>query len=169
LKVQIDASAEMPVEQLADPRAHVFGCEPDFNVWTLKPNPRPRATNPNLRSAGGHVHVAFKGSNVDKVILGRKLDMFLGLWSVINDTDTARKELYGKAGAVRFKPYGLEYRVLSNFWLKSDSNMATVWDMVQRALRYNKEPLDVREIIDKNDREQASLFLATAKLSVRFA
>lgn len=156
LKISIDASAIMPEDQLANPMAHVFGCDPDFNVWTMQPNPRPGANNPALRSAGGHVHVAFKGSNVDKIILGRKLDFFLGIWSVTADEDTQRKQLYGKAGAIRFKPYGIEYRVLSNFWLKNEQYLAKVWDLVNHAIRWKRDiPETVQYIIDNNDKDQA--------------
>jgi hypothetical protein len=162
LKVSIDASADMPVDQLQDPRAHVFGCDPDFNVWTLQPNPRPHCDNPLFRSAGGHVHVAFKGSNVDKIILGRKLDLFLGLWSVTKDTDTQRKQLYGKAGAIRFKPYGIEYRVLSNFWLQSEDYLATVYDLVEQAKRYKGDPTPtVAEAINTNNKENARLLMSS--------
>jgi hypothetical protein len=33
------------------------------------------------------------------------------------DKDTERRKLYGKPGAFRPKPYGCEYRVLSNAWV----------------------------------------------------
>lgn len=159
LQISIDASVEMPKAQLQDPRAHVFGCEPDFNVWTLMPNPKPKADNPFLRSAGGHVHVAFKGSNADKILLARKLDLFLGTWSVLKDEDTARKKLYGSAGAIRFKPYGLEYRVLSNFWLKNPANIAAVWDLVEMAKRYKGDvPANVPEIINNNNKDGAAVY-----------
>ena len=156
LKIAIDASAEMPVDQLQDPRAHVFGCDPDFNVWTLKPNPRPHSDNPNLRSAGGHVHVAYKGTNVNKILLGRKLDLFLGLWSVIHDPDTRRRELYGKAGAIRFKPYGIEYRTLSNFWLATPNLTYMVWEGVERALKYGRDvDQHIADVINAGDKISA--------------
>ena len=44
------------------------------------------------------------------------------------DDGAKRRELYGKAGAYRVKPYGVEYRVLSNFWLKSPALMQWVYD-----------------------------------------
>lgn len=152
LEISIDASAELPLEQLKDPRSRIFGCEPDFNVWTLKPNPRPYSDNEFLRSAGGHVHVEFKGTPSEKVMLGRRMDFFLGLWSVINDPDTRRRALYGKAGSIRFKPYGIEYRVLSNFWLKNEDLMGQVWDKTQLAIkhRWDVDPL-ARKAIDTGD------------------
>lgn len=133
-RLEYKASHVMDDSELEDERAHVFGCEPDFNVWTLANNPRPRCENPALRSAGGHIHIGLKMGKMDKIALARLLDWHLGLWSVIEDPDTQRRQLYGKAGAIRFKPYGLEYRTLSNFWLKSAALMQAVYLQVDRAI-----------------------------------
>jgi hypothetical protein len=161
-----DAAAIMPEEELRHPMAHVFGCEPDYNVWTLKPNPRPKAANPNLRSAGGHVHVGIRATNPEKVLLGRMLDCTLGLWSVIHDPDTMRKELYGKSGAVRLKPYGIEYRVMSNFWLKSEDAVSEVYEWVRfslsKYLKHNIPPevaTATQEAINTNNKPLAQKLL----------
>jgi len=155
LKVQ--ASHIMDADQLTDPAAHVFGCEPDFNVWTLMPNPRPVAKNKALRSAGGHVHIGLANmSRVDKVMVGRLLDLQLGLWSVVKDTDTRRRELYGQAGSIRFKPYGLEYRTLSNFWLRNEDLMEKVFTGVSTALEMYREKL-YDTITKQGDKIQAAI------------
>ena len=99
------ASAEFDDTELDHPRALEFGCEPDYNAWTKRKNPRPYCANHKLRSAGGHVHVGVKG--VDRYQLIRAMDLFLGVPSVLMDEDTRRRELYGKAGAFRPKPYGV--------------------------------------------------------------
>jgi len=162
LSFKIDASAEMPKAQLMNPKAHVFGCEPDFNAWTLLPNPRPVCDNPFLRVAGGHVHVAFKGSNAEKIMYVRKLDLFLGLWSVIYDEDKQRKKLYGSAGSFRFKPYGIEYRVLSNFWLMNKDFTAAVWDLTEAAKRFKGDPItEIKDIIDSGNVEAANSLFRT--------
>lgn len=136
LKIKVSASEIMPEDQLQDPRAMVFGCDPDFNVWTLEPNPKPYANDPRLRSAGGHVHLGVRCSKADKVMLGRLMDAYLGLWSVVVDPDTRRRELYGKAGAIRFKPYGLEYRTLSNFWI--DGKAKEVFQRVVHVMNHQR-------------------------------
>lgn len=119
---------ESDILDAAGDQAWVFGCEPDFNAWTRDMNFMPRDVHPNLRTAGGHVHVGFshlervtkaKSANVIKMC-----DYLLGLGSVLLDPDEQRKQLYGKAGACRFKKYGVEYRTLSNFWLFSDDLLA---------------------------------------------
>lgn len=158
LQYSVDASVSFPKDQLAHPKAMVFGCDPDFNVWDLEPNPRPHSADPFLRSCGGHVHVSFRGTNSEKILLGRKMDMCLGLWSVINDPDARRRELYGKAGSIRFKPYGIEYRTLSNFWLKSPDWISMVYQLsaVALALPHNKI-VDVSGIINEGKVEEAKV------------
>jgi hypothetical protein len=135
-RLAIQSSHVMDDDQLADPRAHHFGCDSDFNVWTLEKNPVPKAENPNLRSAGGHIHIGMEMSNMDKIQLGRLLDSTVGVWSVIMDTDPRRRELYGKAGSIRMKPYGLEYRTPSNFWLRSQKSQELMWHYVSTAIDY---------------------------------
>lgn len=109
------------------PEAIDLGCDPDFNAWRGgEANPRPEVLTP-YRTAGGHIHVgwnlgdmmAYSKPHWDECCsMVRHLDYALGLWSLPLDTKGAlRRKLYGNAGAFRPKPYGVEYRVLSNFWL----------------------------------------------------
>jgi hypothetical protein len=42
--------------------------------------------------------------------------------------------MYGAAGAFRPKPYGVEYRVLSNAWLQSEELMAWVYRTTTKAI-----------------------------------
>ncbi len=66
--------------------------------------------------------------------LVKQLDYFLGIPSLLLDKDEERRHLYGKAGAFRPKPYGVEYRVLSNFWLKSPELMRWVYNTTHLAI-----------------------------------
>lgn len=120
----------------------VLGCSPDFDAWRKTVNPVPNATD-LVRHAGGHLHFGWTDdadtsdpmyvqSCIDLV---RQLDWFLAAWSVLKDPDAMRRSSYGKAGAMRFKPYGVEYRTLSNFWLGDDSTlMLQVWNRMQSAI-----------------------------------
>ena len=108
----------------------------NYNAWTKKVNPRPCATNHKLRSAGGHVHVGIKGINRYQLI--RAMDLFLGVPSLFMDKDTRRRELYGKAGAFRPKPYGAEYRTLSNFWIWDKRLIEWVYHQTSRAIDFVK-------------------------------
>jgi len=136
LIIGIDAAADMPEKELDNPIAKVFGCDPDFDAWNLSINAPPKSPNPNLRSAGGHIHVGGIGhiKDLQKVGIVQAMDIVLGAWATIADPDTKRKELYGRPGAMRFKDYGLEYRTISNFWLKSQENIITAYQLTQRAL-----------------------------------
>lgn len=158
-----------PEDQLQDIRALEFGCEPDYNAWTGRKNPRPAAGDPRLRSAGGHVHVGIEEdlTRKDKCRIAQLMDLHLGIPSVLMDQGTMRKELYGKAGAMRFKPYGLEYRTLSNFWVFSDTLNKWVWDATERALNDYKAGVDVSSMeellvgtINNNNVRQASQIVA---------
>lgn len=144
------ASASFPEEEMADPRAWVFGCEPDFNAWTDSINPKPTSEDMLLRSCGGHVHIGHgKGVAVNNVI--RAMDLYLGVPSTKLDTDSRRRELYGKAGAHRRKPYGSEYRTLSNFWIFSDELKAWVFERTQRAVEFARNNTiadDLKDIVE---------------------
>ena len=50
------------------------------------------------------------------------MDLIIGIASVLLDRDPnakIRRQVYGRAGDYRTPPHGLEYRTLSNFWIKS--------------------------------------------------
>lgn len=163
------ASAVMPEDQLVDPRAHVFGCEPDFNVWDVQTNPRPTCDDPALRSAGGHLHFGYVMTKAEAIWLGRYCDLWLGLWSVIEDKDVRRRDLYGKAGSVRFKSYGLEYRTLSNYWCTSNLEMKKIFNRATAIIKafHNRQwdsiikahGKDIRMAIDRSDKAQATYLL----------
>jgi hypothetical protein len=133
-----DSSANFPAEELQDDTAHEFGCEPDFNAWTNDVNVFGENDNAYLRSCGSHIHVGYiKGSenyflrtDGGKGRLIKAMDCMLGIVSVILDNSPESKErrkLYGKAGAHRPKSYGVEYRTLSNFWMKDDRLIKMVY------------------------------------------
>lgn len=146
------------------PKAVELGCDPDFNAWTGTRNPIPDGTR-LFRTGAGHVHDGWIllgqaiPSNHEEVcrMLVRQKDFYLGLPSLLFDTDTQRRELYGKAGAYRVKKYGVEYRTLSNRWLTSDSlkrwvyrNSQLAWDTMwdnELAAVYG----DIQHIINNSD------------------
>jgi hypothetical protein len=129
------ASALFSPTELMDARSMVFGCDPDFNAWKGgRRNPRPHATNERLRTCGGHVHVGYPmDTKVSKLRLIQLMDLYLGVPSIMMDTDVGRRELYGKAGAYRTQPWGVEYRTLSNFWLKDKKYCKWVYEQASRA------------------------------------
>lgn len=119
------------------PKAMEFGCDPDRNAYTGDWNPAPAADS-TIRTAGGHIHVGvpkvFTGDDTISRMICMAMDLYLGVPSVLLDPDTERRELYGKAGAYRNKPYGIEYRTLSNFWIHSDVLRQWVYHASNKAL-----------------------------------
>ena len=115
------------------PSALQFGCEPDFNAWTGEQNETPNAYT-CLRSAGGHVHISYDGPNKErsyKVV--RAFEVFKSLPDLFVDHDSRRRELYGKSGACRIKPYGVEVRSPSNYWLSTKASIKAMFDAAVKA------------------------------------
>lgn len=129
-----------------------LGCNPDYNAYTMMKNEVPDASFP-FRTGSGHVHVGFCAPD-DKLLddhahflkcarIVRQLDYFLGLPSLSWDDDVKRRALYGKAGAFRPKPYGVEYRVLSNKWVDNEKLAGFVFDQTEKAMNLIEQDLDL--------------------------
>lgn len=132
-------AALFPLEELVHPMAKEFGCDPDFNVWTQEENPRPIVPQSmqNLRSCGGHLHVSWDKPHFHaQERMVKALDIFCGVPSIQLDGDTLRRKLYGKAGCFRFKNYGIEYRTLSNFWIKSPDLVEWLYTQAEKAVNF---------------------------------
>lgn len=134
-----DSAVSFPEEELKTPEALLFGCEPDYDAWNMIENKKPNALDPNLRSCGGHIHVGSDIAINHPVAVVRALDLYLGVPSVHLDNGVLRRQLYGKAGSFRFKPYGAEYRTLSNFWIFDDSLIKWAYNGTQQALAFVSE------------------------------
>lgn len=160
LTQSLDAAVSFDKTELTHPNALVFGCEPDYNAWSKTENQKPYSEDAGLRTCGGHVHV---GTDMDMVQGVCNMDLFLGVPSVILETSPSakeRKKLYGKAGAMRPKEYGFEYRVLSNFWMFKDSLVEWVYQNTKLACKYKKnisvtEGKRIQDCINNNDKEEA--------------
>jgi len=141
LEVVITSSAYFDKDQLQTKEAKTFGCLPDFNAWTEEENEFMNAEDSNLRSCGGHIHIGYKdGDNMDTALkLIKALDLFLGVESVLLDEDTKRRKLYGQSGSFRKTSYGVEYRVLSNFWIKSPKSITWIWNKLMEAIKFVNE------------------------------
>lgn len=160
MKVKVQASAYLDEEYLNNEQAKTFGCDPDFNAYTLMQN-RSCDANTNLRSAGGHIHVGYKDPNFeDNIRLVKAMDLFLGLPSLLLDTDTERRKMYGKAGAFREKSYGMEYRVLSNFWISAAIKVEWVFNQLKTIINFindgneisDEDQMDIQLAINNNDK-----------------
>lgn len=154
--------------------AKELGCDPDWNAYTLKPNERPDG-DVTYRVVGGHIHIGWdRDQPVDDpdyiaicANLVKVLDCFVGIPMKVIDGEERRRQMYGKAGAFRPKPYGVEYRSPSNFWITSASRRKAVYEMVNAAVQKlsyyggdaertvaaysGKTCEEIREIIDDPD------------------
>jgi Phage phiEco32-like COOH.NH2 ligase-type 2 len=116
-----------------------LGCLPSMNAYEDSgihvSNPRELA----YRFAGGHVHLGYdKDVKVNKVETVKNLDKILGIWAVgaaQNWDNPIRRKYYGKAGEYRQPKHGLEYRVLSNFFLSSPYIFEMVYEIARAVYR----------------------------------
>lgn len=168
-----------------------LGCEPDFNAYTLSENPPP-VEQPGFRVAGGHVHVGWtRDADVtDQAHLqacarvARNLDIYLGVPSLIEDKNgSARRKMYGAAGAFRPKSYGMEYRTLSNYWLFTaplrDHIFNRTWTVMNNLLRYKIDMCEklgqevglprAQHIINTDDRDAAMALCRELDIGVQYA
>lgn len=126
--------------KIQPPEAIRLGCDPDFDAYREAVNNR--KINPkNKRVAGGHVHIGWTNNEnpmeyshfLSCCQLARQLDYFLGMPSTLLDTDTERRQQYGLPGSFRPKPYGMEYRTLSNFWIHKKEWTKLVYNQTVKA------------------------------------
>jgi len=169
LRLAIVPSARFEQDQLADRAARVFGCEPDYNAWTGRVNPRPRAKDKALRSSGGHVHFGWtREKQYSPTIMVRGCDVIIGTALAQADPDERRRLLYGKAGAFRNKPQypGFEYRTPSNWWIGSEERMRWMYQQMTRVVTFldehpthtfEEDAALVDECINKNNKEAFSV------------
>lgn len=133
-------SAFLDEKYLQTDNAKLFGCDPDFNVWERGVNEKPKASNATLRSAGGHIHIGYVDSEGNEPsletneLLIKAMDLCVGVPSVLQEPENERKKLYGKAGAFRFKPYGVEYRTVSNYYAGDDRLTDWVYEASENAV-----------------------------------
>jgi len=147
-KLVYSVSAEVPNDAMEDDRVHEFGCNPVLNVYDEE-NALKAVSNPfKLRFAGGHVHISYPRENIETTRdIIKKLDLHLGLPSLLIEPFNTRRGYYGKAGAFRRVPGSrFEYRTLSNFWLYHDNYLTWVYNTILKVvldtLNFKMEPIE---------------------------
>src|SRR5690606_35384053 len=124
-----------------------------------------------MRTASGHVHIGWdetcsltggRKHMREAARVARQMDFYLALPSLFYDEDIRRRSMYGKAGCMRVKPYGMEYRTLSNKWLSKDSLVKWVFNQVQIGMQALKDGFDlsekfgdIQEVINTSDKKAA--------------
>lgn len=183
LSIDLSPIALFPSEELQTEEARKAGCTVDFNAWTMEPNSPPNLSMTNMRSAGGHLHIAWDklDNMLQKVNFVRAMDQVAGIPSILMDPNTERRKLYGKAGCFRVKdvimgdPFnGVEYRTLSNFWLKHTDTIRWAYNTVEQAINRFDELTGVAEIhgdwivhiINNSDVKEAKVFCDMFNIAV---
>jgi hypothetical protein len=150
IEIVAEPSANFDEDQLDHPEALEFGCDPDYDAWIPAMNPAAHCDDPTFRSCGGHIHLGFVEESGNDFLLDpwgkvhtiRTMDAIHGIISVILDNSPQaikRRQLYGKAGCHRPTEYGVEYRALSNFWLKSPEMVMLMYRLSGDVLRLMRE------------------------------
>ena len=138
LRLSFDPMVEVAREELErlSPKAQTLGCQPSLNIYGHKTK-EVNGMEYRKRSAAGHIHLGMDMEPFNLTQLIPLLDLFVANTCVLFDRDPAsreRRQLYGKAGEYRLPSHGLEYRVLSNFWLRHYSLMSCVFGLARQAV-----------------------------------
>lgn len=133
-------------------QAKRIGCDPDFSYYDGGGRSFPRDPRP-IRYAGGHIHF---GDNTPLYQVP-SADLYLGLGSRAFDNDKQRIISYGQPGSYRRKPYGFEYRTLSNAWIMSEERMRWAFRMAQKAAKTGRRNTDLAVEFMKNPKSGLTL------------
>jgi len=104
-----------------------LGCDPDFASLYGEIGQVINSPNPgSVRTGSGHIHIGWTegadvkdpGHQTDAMYVAQRCFLWTESIRYVWDQDNRRHVYYGKAGAHRPKPYGVEYRSPSNVWVK---------------------------------------------------
>lgn len=128
-------------------KCRTFGCMPSYNIYSK--DMIPIGKNPATylyRSAGGHIHLGLKFKFSDDVAVLKDyeriikcMDVIVGNTCVLLDRHpltAERRTTYGRAGEYRKPEYGVEYRTLSNFWLRNNVLVGLVLGLSKIAVSF---------------------------------
>jgi len=171
-KLTLRNVVELPESTLktADDKFVQFRCSRSYNVYNDPGDGVPNAREYKWRCAGGHIHVGFTRTftapGIEQIVRG--LDAVLGTIGVslaAGIDNPERRHTYGRAGEFRLPQHGLEYRVLSNFWLSHPAIAMLVFEISRAAVRLAQSGLynlcwvaredETREVINNCDVEGA--------------
>jgi hypothetical protein len=167
----------------------ILGCSESLCAYSVVPNNPCGKTN--LRTTGVHIQIGFdyrcpKTNELfdrDKAnLLAKYFDTYMGIPSILLDTDSERRKLYGKAGDFRFgskwceekdKRINLfEYRSLGGGLLSNPKNIDWLFKSTKKVVsNYNKKtklPPDIliRTIINNNITEDAKKLIKKLKIEL---
>lgn len=146
-QVSFEPVVEVSAKELSElsDAARILGCSPSFNG--LRPDAKVKVSkrNERLRSAGGHLHFGLGDARRSRIHQNKAetrqlvnlFDILVGLPSVLLDRapgQERRRLIYGRANEYRLPGHGIEYRTLSNFWLRHYVLMSFVFAQGRQAI-----------------------------------
>ena len=151
-RISLRQADDITPENLAElsPEVRRFGCDKSFNTY-FEDSPAGSLDGDIYlrRACGGHIHVSptrtifasvKAGDYVDvdkRTRLVPIFDVLVGNTCVLIDRDehqVERRKYYGRAGEYRLPKYGIEYRTLSNFWLRNYVLMSMTFGLMREAV-----------------------------------
>lgn len=161
VKLSFDPLVEVSKEELLSLslESRMLGCEPSRNFYGLKQK-EVDGMKYRKRSAGGHIHVGLYTPIYNAEVMGVDererlvpiFDVLLGNTCVMIDRGAEqieRRKLYGRVGEYRLPDYGLEYRTLSNFWLKHPALTTFVFEMTRMVVGVLNTTLSTMQNIEQ--------------------
>jgi hypothetical protein len=159
------------------PEEWQVGCNPNWDAYDMDIR-KQKPFADGLRTGSFHIHIGnpnYKDPKEEmlktaksKIQAIRMMDIYVGCASVLFDKDETapqRKALYGKAGEFRETPYGVEYRVLGNYALRSPMLTKLVFDLTMMAMDKMEYADDILNLIRPED-VQAAINDNRAKLAL---
>jgi len=149
-----------------------FRCSPSMNIYNESDGMLPDFRKFPYRFAGGHIHIGLYSlpAPITSEII-HALDSILAVAgvSMAADIDTPeRRKMYGKCGEFRLPKHGIEYRVLSNFWLCHPAISHLTFELMRQTVKFAMGgllpawdvPLEqVREVVNGHDVKTARKIL----------
>lgn len=122
--------------------AKILGCEPDFTSEGEIQTPPDHLQDAPFRTAAGHVHIGFcdpvddplEDDHFNQCIRLSKLFSGKKFFVASSLLEKKRIELYGRNGAFRPKPYGVELRSPSNLWVANSASRIEMFNVVATEL-----------------------------------
>lgn len=164
-KILATASHTFEDKDLTHEDARQAGCNPEMCAYEISMVDPPVLQQTNFRSAGGHIHIGrvdadnpattfLTQDNNSLIAVVRAMDYYVGVAFTYLENDPsaiARKELYGRAGRHRPTQYGVEYRVLSNYWVSHPKLVAFADKLTRFAVGKAEENQDIWQNIENKD------------------
>lgn len=138
LKVDISSSKLFLKKDLKTEQAMVSGCSPSYDAWELVMLDAIDLTTTNHRFASGDLHIGFPEADAgrfNRINLIRIMDSIIGMNEIVRTKKTERNKYYGQAGVHRPTDYGVEYKSIGNFWLRSEDRMEWMFHVAEECLQ----------------------------------